>query len=263
MSQKWRLAVSRCCGDSAAFVRRLRGQSLCRSSCHWFSLALTTAMPHSPASQIGWWTDCGPCSTRLIYASRWTKHVTPLLRNLHWLRYPDRIDYKLAGLVYRCLQGLAPSYLADEFTRVSEIESRRNLLSASTANLVVPRFQRKTLGGRAFPVAAAQAWNSLPSHHLPRWRHSNATSRVKTELFLRSYVQAWYRLMLHVAFLTLLRALEVNIDLRHVNHIRYYYYYMTTLSEPWVNGKSLVCVFLIFLPPLLWHYWPYHSSTST
>ena len=26
-------------------------------------------------------------------------------------------------------------------------------------------------------------------------------------------------------FLTLLRALEVNIDLRHVNHIRYYYYY--------------------------------------
>ena len=31
--------------------------------------------------------------------------------------------------------------------------------------------------------------------------------------------------MLHVAFLTLLRALEVNIDLRHVNHIRYYYYY--------------------------------------
>ena len=33
--------------------------------------------------------------------------------------------------------------------------------------------------------------------------------------------------MLHVAFLTLLRALEVNIDLRHVNHIRYYYYYFT------------------------------------
>ena len=31
--------------------------------------------------------------------------------------------------------------------------------------------------------------------------------------------------MLHVTFLTLLRAREVNIDLRHVNHIRYYYYY--------------------------------------
>ena len=31
--------------------------------------------------------------------------------------------------------------------------------------------------------------------------------------------------MPHVTFLTLLRALEVNFDLRHVNHIRYYYYY--------------------------------------
>ena len=26
--------------------------------------------------------------------------------------------------------------------------------------------------------------------------------------------------------MTLLRVLEVNIDLRHVNHIRYYYYYL-------------------------------------
>ena len=49
MSPRLCPAVSRCCGDSAAFVRRLRGQSLCRSSCHWFCLALTTAMPHSPA----------------------------------------------------------------------------------------------------------------------------------------------------------------------------------------------------------------------
>ena len=102
-------------------------------------------------------------AARLIYASRRTEHVTPLLHDLHWLRYPERTEYKLAVLVYRCLHGLAPSYLADEFVRVSEIESRRNLRSASTANLVVPRFQRKTLGGRAFPVAAAQTWNSLPS----------------------------------------------------------------------------------------------------
>ena len=156
-------------------------------------------------------------SARLIYASRRTEHVTPLLRDLHWLRNPDRIDYKLAVLVYRCLHGLAPGYFADEFTCMSEIVSWRNLRSASTANLVVPRFQRKTLDGRAFPVAAAQAWNSLPSHVTS----SSFKRSLKTELFLRSYVQAWYRLMLHVTFL--LRALEVNIDLRHVNHIRYYY----------------------------------------
>ena len=37
--------------------------------------------------------------------------------------------------------------------------------------------------------------------------------------------------MIHVTFLilTLLRALEVCIDLRHVNRIRYYYYYLLLL----------------------------------
>ena len=129
-------------------------------------------------------------------------------------------NYMLAVLVYRCLHGLAPGYLADEFTRVSEIVSRRNLRSASTANLVVSRssrFQRKTLGGRAFPVAAAQAWNSLPSHVTSSSSFASFKRSLKIELFLRSYVEAWYRLMLNVTFL--LRALEVNIDLRHVNHI--------------------------------------------
>ena len=127
-------------------------------------------------------------SARLIYASRRTEHVTPLLRDLHWLRYPERISYKLAVLVFRCPHGLAPSYLADEFTRVSEIVSRWNLRSASTANLVVPHFQRKTLGGRAFPVAAAQAWNSLPSHVTSSSSLASFKRNLKTELFLRSYV---------------------------------------------------------------------------
>ena len=65
-------------------------------------------------------------------------HVTPLLHDLHWLRFPERVDYKLAVLVYRCLNGLGPSYLADEFRRVSDMASRQRLRSASTANLNVP-----------------------------------------------------------------------------------------------------------------------------
>jgi hypothetical protein len=46
----------------------------------------------------------------LIIGSNSAERVTPLL---HWLRYPERIDYKLAVLVYRCLHGLAPSYLVN------------------------------------------------------------------------------------------------------------------------------------------------------
>ena len=54
-------------------------------------------------------------AARLIFASSKCDHITPLLRQLHWLKVPWQIDYKLAVLVYNCLHDLAPSYLADEW----------------------------------------------------------------------------------------------------------------------------------------------------
>jgi len=49
-------------------------------------------------------------SARLVFASSKCDHITPLLRQSHWLKVSWRIDYKLAVLVYKCLHGLAPSY---------------------------------------------------------------------------------------------------------------------------------------------------------
>ena len=58
---------------------------------------------------------------------------------------------ELPGSVYWCratwLHGLVPSYLADEFMRVSEIKALWHRQSALMADLVVPHFQRKTLEG--------------------------------------------------------------------------------------------------------------------
>jgi len=36
-----------------------------------------------------------------------------MLPDLHWLRSPECIDFKLAVLICRCLDGLAPRYLSD------------------------------------------------------------------------------------------------------------------------------------------------------
>jgi hypothetical protein len=126
-------------------------------------------------------------AARLIFSARKFDHVTPLLRDLHWLRVRERIEFRLAVLVYRCLHGMAPDYLASELQRVSDIESRQRLRSASTAALVVPAARRKTIGDRAFPVAAARTWNTLPpavtsAPSLPAFRQ-----RLKTELFKRSH----------------------------------------------------------------------------
>jgi len=117
---------------------------------------------------------------------RKTEHTSPLLRELHWLKMPERIKFRLCGLTYRCLHGTAPSYLAETIRPVSGLVTRRHLRSADTSTT-----RRSTLGDRAFPAAAARAWNSLPCHvrdmpSLLAFRHE-----LKTVLFRLSYPVDW------------------------------------------------------------------------
>ena len=52
-------------------------------------------------------------SARFCYSARKSEHITPLLRKLHWLQVPEIIQFRLRVLVNRCLNGTAPSYLAE------------------------------------------------------------------------------------------------------------------------------------------------------
>ena len=126
-------------------------------------------------------------AARMVCSARKFDHITPLLRDLHWLKIQHRIQFKLAVLVYRCLHGLAPSYLVREFQRVADIDSRRQLRSASTDALLVPSTRLTSVGDRAFPVAAARAWNSLPSHVTSSPSLLSFRRALKIELFARSF----------------------------------------------------------------------------
>jgi len=125
--------------------------------------------------------------TRLIYSARKHDHISPLLIDLHWLRVPQWIEFKLAVLVYRCLRGTAPPYLADELCPVAGMPARQRLRSSSTAALNVPVARHSTMGDRSFSVAAARIWNSLPSA-ITSVTSLLAFRRVlKTELFCCSF----------------------------------------------------------------------------
>ena len=65
-------------------------------------------------------------------------------------------------LVYKAMNGLAPSYIQDLCVPVTAISTRAALRSAARGDLVLPRTRRR-LGNRAFCVAGPAAWNSLPS----------------------------------------------------------------------------------------------------
>jgi len=53
-------------------------------------------------------------AARLIFSKRRFKSVTPFLRDMHWLRVPQRVEYKLSVFLYRCLHNLAPKYHCGE-----------------------------------------------------------------------------------------------------------------------------------------------------
>ena len=101
-------------------------------------------------------------AARLSADARKYDHVTPLLMDLHWLRVPERVKFKLCVLMHRCLTGAAPRYLTELAVPVAST-ARRRLRSVSSADLVVPPTRRSTIGDRPFAVAGPRAWNSLPS----------------------------------------------------------------------------------------------------
>ena len=100
-------------------------------------------------------------SARLIHHLRRSDRIPDALVSLHRLRVPERIQYKIAVLTSKVLQGTAPRYLGS-LVRVSDVSGRRALRSARTNRLVVAPFKLSTIGSRTFKVAAARTWNDLP-----------------------------------------------------------------------------------------------------
>ena len=82
-------------------------------------------------------------------------HVTPVLRSLHWLPVPARIDFKLL-LVFKELNGLDLLYLS-ELLKTVYIPDRN--LRSSNSEL----YQKAILkhGYRAFSHRAPTLWNAL------------------------------------------------------------------------------------------------------
>jgi len=83
-------------------------------------------------------------AARLVTGARRRDHITPMLRQLHWLPVKQRIDFKLAVLdcwcsqVYKSLYGFVPPYLSENCQLVTEV-GRRHLRSSDVHTSTVPR----------------------------------------------------------------------------------------------------------------------------
>jgi len=130
-------------------------------------------------------------AARLIFYVRRSEHVTPLLYDLHWLRVPERIQFRLCVLAFRCLHGSAPSYLANSLRRTVDVAGHQRLRSSDVTTLVVPSTHRSTFGDRAFQVVAPSTWNRLPAS-VRAATSSTFHQELKTFLIRSSYYHAHY-----------------------------------------------------------------------
>ena len=74
-------------------------------------------------------------AARIVTNSRGTVSSGPLLRELHWLPVPNRIDYKIARLTFKALTNCQPPYLN---SLLIPYQPTRSLRSSSSHLLTVP-----------------------------------------------------------------------------------------------------------------------------
>src|SRR6218665_1962526 len=117
-----------------------------------------------PASTLQRLTTVLHCAAKLIKNLSPRDHVTPTLRELHWLPIPARINFKICLLMYRVYTNSSPSYVSSLVTR-----------------------SIRKFGNRAFALAGPAEWNKLAvfinkSSSLPLFK-----TNLKTYLFKLCY----------------------------------------------------------------------------
>ena len=131
-----------------------------------------------PQNQISRLQHIQNTAARVVTLSRKSCHITPILKELHWLPVSQRIVFKLMLIVHKSVNNIAPIYIS-ELLKV--YTPSRNLRSSNMSLLKEPTSKR-TWGDRSFSVAAPRLWNHLPTkvkscHSITRFK-----SLLKTHL---------------------------------------------------------------------------------
>ena len=123
-------------------------------------------------------------AARIVSCSPKANHITPVLRNLHWLPIRQCILFKVLLLAFKAYKQIAPEYLCN---LIRLYEPSRSLHSSHQLMLVTPRTRLKTYGDRAFCSAAPREWNNLPLTIRSCTSLDCFKSALKTYLFKKAY----------------------------------------------------------------------------
>ena len=80
-------------------------------------------------------------AARLLTGSKKWEHITPVLASLHWLPAQQRIIFKTVLMVFKAINGQAPSYISDLLHPHS---APRSLRSSKKGLLHIPQLKTQT-----------------------------------------------------------------------------------------------------------------------
>ena len=122
---------------------------------------------------------------RVVACTKRRDHITPVLKDLHWLPVEQRIQYKVALITHKVLATSQPQYLAELVTAYKP--TRSGLRSEAQRRVVIPTGLKTTYGCRTFTRASEYVWNSLPENLRTITTLLTFKSKLKTHLFSTAF----------------------------------------------------------------------------
>ena len=126
-------------------------------------------------------------AARTVMKCRKTDHITPILRQLHWLPIQKRIRHKILSATYRSVHDNTPLNLSD---LLQKHNPSRLIRSASRSLLDVPGprdSKTKRYGQRAFRYVAPSLWNVLPENIKEKDSIQSFRPSLKTHFFTQGW----------------------------------------------------------------------------
>jgi len=125
-------------------------------------------------------------AARLLTSTAKHAHITPVLKQLHWLPVEQRVIFKILIQTHKCIYTSCPSYLSNILpTRTSTRMTRYSI----APSLAITHRSCVTLGGRSFTSAASSLWNNLPVNLRSLAQLNQFKCQLKTYMFLSHFTQ--------------------------------------------------------------------------
>ena len=122
-------------------------------------------------------------AARVVMDLRPRDHVSPALRDLHWMPIKQRTEFKLCLLVHKTLVGHSPAYISDLLTSAADVSGRPAPRTSSRGSCYGPIVSSDTEHSASQLLERGIDCHPT-SDSCVRHRHSGAISRHFYSLFL-------------------------------------------------------------------------------